>query len=64
VLAAAGVAAILVALWAPATWLGGEAQVANYSVDIEAIDSDGDLVMVTQENDDSPLIVWVNEVDG
>lgn len=64
-LVVAGLAAVLMALFAPPTWLQEAAPaLVDYHVEIESIDSDGDLVMVTQENEDTPLIVWVNEVDG
>jgi len=36
----------------------------DFDVDIEEVDSDGDLVMITEATADSPAIVWVNEIEG
>jgi hypothetical protein len=33
----------------------------DYSIEIEEIDSPGPLVMVQQESDDVPAIIWIQE---
>lgn len=68
-LATAGVLAVVVALFAPGI-MGLEAGVpagpaiatsVDHTVEIEEIDSDGLMVMVTQESADVPGIIWITE---
>ncbi|GEM_PF-1967533 len=68
-LATAGALAVLVAFFAPGTF-GLDASVpsgpaiatnVDHTVEIEEIDSDGLMVMVTQESAEVPGIIWITE---
>ena len=63
-LAVAGAALCLVALFAPVWNIGDSAlPVAgqDQTIEVESIDSPGAFVMVVQESNDVPAIVWVTE---
>jgi len=65
-LAVAGVAMCLVALFAP-VWGGSDSALPiagmDQTIEVESIDSPGAFVMVVQESNDVPAIVWVTETD-
>lgn len=66
-LAVAGAALCVVALISP-IWGGGSDSALplagmDQTIEVESIDSPGDFVMVVQESNDVPAIVWVTETD-
>lgn len=65
-LAVVGAALCLVALFGP-VWNSGDGALPvagmDQTIEVESIDSPGAFVMVVQESNDVPAIVWVTETD-